>query len=125
MVRSRSWKVGRTRMDLGECKPVFDRGRQLGIAQIHPRSKTRPQDLSSRFRFLRAKLWRTTSAHLTPSQIDDSDGIASINHFEQCASRSEFHIVRMRSNRENVYAFHNRSNTPSNFPGRNWKAASP
>ena len=61
---------------------------------------------SRRLGFLGADFRRTASSHFALGEIENAHRIALVDHLDQRAGASQFDVIRMRRDGQNIYVFH-------------------
>src|SRR5690348_2326124 len=79
---------------------------RVGKAEIGANGNA--HDFSSALRFLKASFRSAARAHFAARQVEDAGFVSELRHFDERAAAGELHVVRVRSDCEQV-EFHSAS----------------
>src|SRR5215475_5669000 len=99
---------------------VFNGCSQAGISKIQALPALGADHRPGRLRFLRAYLTCTARSHFALSEIENTHGVPFLDHFDQGTGASEFDVIRMCGNSQNIYVFHNRFTFCSSSCSSTW-----
>src|SRR6516165_10124800 len=88
--------------DLGDSQFVFARGMNIGVRRAQSVAPADAQQLCCLNRFLGADLGAAPCAHLAGGQVENARFITELGHLQQGAAASEFHVVGMGGNGEEI-----------------------
>src|SRR6266568_4562766 len=108
--------VGMTRLPIGEDDgfraELTDHGGEtqfvlaawLNVRVRHSQSAAPlyREELGGFLSFLGASFWRATRSHLAGGKVEDSGFVSALRHLQQRAAASEFHVVRVRGDCQQI-----------------------